>query len=108
MIVNIAENASASLSMADDFKRFSVRIVARAGEMSVLRDRLSGIGRLVDLHTMWIDENWLRSAPGRGQGEDWQDALSIMIASAKQHGWIDEANRLIKAHVEWIGPEIHN
>jgi hypothetical protein len=50
---------------------------------------------------MWVSEAWLRTAPGRIEGEKWQDSVSAMIAGAKKYGWVDESNGSIKAHVVW-------
>ena len=30
-------------------------------------------------------------------------SLTAMIEKARPHGWIDEARKAIKAHVEWVG-----
>jgi hypothetical protein len=70
-------------------------------ELPRLRDAVSRAGSLIDKDTMWVSEAWLRTAPGRIEGEKWQDCVSAMIAGAKKYGWVDEANGSIKAHVVW-------
>ena len=37
----------------------------------------------------------------KAQDQAWQQNLSAMIEKAKPHGWIDEARKAIKAHIEW-------
>jgi len=44
----------------------------------------------------------LREWPGHAGDAEWQASLTAMIEKAKPYGWIDEANRSIKAHVEWV------
>jgi hypothetical protein len=41
------------------------------------------------------------TAPGRIEGEKWQNVVSVMIAGTKKYGWVDEVNGSIKAHVAW-------
>jgi hypothetical protein len=44
----------------------------------------------------------LRAWPGRSNDRAWQEQLTAMIEKARPHGWIDDANKTIKAHVEWV------
>ena len=101
MLVKIASDWSVSLEDPEDFKRFSVSVATSADELPRLRDAVSHAGSLIDKDPMWVSEAWLRTAPGRIEGEKWQDSVSAMIAGAKKYGWVDEANGSIKAHVVW-------
>jgi hypothetical protein len=101
MLVKIARDSLVSLEDPEDFKRFSVSVATSAEELPRIRDAVSDAGNLIDRDTMWVSEAWLRTAPGRIEGEKWQDSVSAMIAGAKKYGWVDEANGSIKAHVVW-------
>ena len=64
-------------------------------------DALAGVAVMPDRDTAWVSEQALREWSGRADNTAWQDALTAMIQKAKPHGWIDEASKSIKAHVEW-------
>jgi hypothetical protein len=106
MLVKVAKDSSVTLESPEDFKRFSVSIAASADELPRIRDAVSDAGNLIDGETMWVNEAWLRTAPGRIEGQKWQDAVSAMIAGAKKYGWVDGTNGSIKAHVVWAAPAI--
>ena len=101
MLVKIARDSLVSLEDPEDFKRFSVSVATSAEELPRIRDAVSDAGNLIDGETMWVNEAWLRTAPGCIEGEKWQDSVSAMIAGAKKYGWVDEGNGSIKAHVVW-------
>ena len=48
-----------------------------------------------------------RCAAGPGVEHDaaWQQNFSAMIEKARPHGWIDDEDKAIKAHVEWATPD---
>lgn len=106
MLIKVSSDSSVMLEYPEDFNRFSVSIDASAEHLTHIREAVAGVGNLIDGEAMWVNEAWLRSAPGSIEGEQWQDAVSVMIAKAKQYGWVDEANRSIKAHVVWTVPAI--
>ena len=54
-----------------------------------------------DQSTAWIYEQALRQRPEVASDATWQGNLGMMIEKAKPHGWVDEAKKAIKAHIEW-------
>lgn len=62
---------------------------------------MAGTAELADADTAWVSEAALRAWPDVAAEAAWQQAFTAMIEKAKPHGWIDEARRAIKAHVEW-------
>ena len=46
----------------------------------------------------------MRRWPGVEHDTAWQQNLSAMIEKARPHGWIDDARKAIKAHIEWVEP----
>ena len=63
---------------------------------------LAGKAELPDADTAWIFEDGLRHWPDVEHNAGWQRNLSAMIEKARPHGWIDDARKAIKAHVEWV------
>ena len=50
----------------------------------------------------WIFEEALRRWPGVEHDAAGTEFLA-MIEKARPHGWIDDARKAIKAHIEWVG-----
>ena len=63
---------------------------------------LAGTAELSDADTAWVLEAALRAWPDVADDAAWQQALGGMIEKARPHGWIDDARKAIKAHVEWV------
>jgi hypothetical protein len=57
---------------------------------------------LPDRDTAWVSAESLREWRGVKDNAEWQKGFDAMIEKAKPHGWIDQANNTIKAHVEWV------
>jgi hypothetical protein len=89
-----------TLEERDNFRAFKLVIDARRGDVEAVRQTLAGVAELVDADTAWVSEAWLRRQLADAA---WQQSLSAMIDKARPHGWIDDARKAIKAHVEWRG-----
>jgi hypothetical protein len=96
----IAASRSVLIDDAENFRAFSVRI---EGSMDpALQAEL--LGRVAvggDHEHAWISEQVLRDWPSLKSEAWWQDGLSNMIAVVQKFGWIDQANRSIRAHIEY-------
>jgi predicted transcriptional regulator len=101
MFLRVPAATTVTLEDANNFRSFKVVVAQPNLELETVRRALSGIATLPDRDTAWVSEQALRSWPEVAHDAAWQDALTAMIAKARPHGWIDDTNKTIKAHVEW-------
>jgi hypothetical protein len=87
-----------------NFRAFKLVIEGEPGQLDNIRRAVAGKAEIVNAETAWIFEDTLRQWPGLGQDTVWQQNLSAMIEKARPHGWIDDARKAIKAHIEWVEP----
>lgn len=85
----------------DNFRAFKLVVDGHRADFDRVRLALAGAIDLADADTAWVFEATLRRWPDVAQDAAWQDALGAMIEKARPHGWIDDARKVIKAHVEW-------
>lgn len=86
----------------DNFRAFKLIVEDDRGRIEDVRRALTGKAELPDADTAWIFEDALRHWQGVAQDAAWQQNFSAMIEKARPHGWIDDARKAIKAHVEWV------
>jgi hypothetical protein len=86
----------------DNFRAFKLVIEGDRTELDAVRRAVADKAELADADTAWIFEDALRRWPGVAHDAAWQQNLSAMIEKARPHGWIDDARKAIKAHVEWV------
>jgi predicted transcriptional regulator len=101
MFLKVLAATAVTLEDANNFRSFKVVVGWPQADLETVRRALSGIAALPDRDTAWVSEQALRSWPEVTRDAAWQDALTTMIAKARPHGWIDDVNKTIKAHVEW-------
>jgi hypothetical protein len=103
MIISVHATNDVTLDDAGNFRAF--KVVVRIPEASVEEARLAlaGLATLPDRDTAWVSADALRQWRSVRDDADWQKNFDAMIEKARPHGWIDEANKAIKAHVEWEG-----
>jgi hypothetical protein len=94
--------AGLQLEDRDNFRAFKLVVEAERGEIEDVRRAVAGKAELADAETAWIFEDALRRCPGVEHDNAWQQNLSAMIEKARPHGWIDDARKAIKAHIEWV------
>ncbi|HEY5065210.1 MAG TPA: hypothetical protein VIJ04_10390 [Xanthobacteraceae bacterium] len=85
-----------------NFRAFKLVVHGDRGKLDDVRRALAGNAELPDADTAWILEDALRRWAGVEQDSEWQQNFSAMIEKARPHGWIDDARKAIKAHVEWV------
>jgi hypothetical protein len=77
-------------------------VEADRGRLDDIRRAIAGKADLPDADTAWIFEDALRHWPDVAHDAAWQQNLTAMIEKARPHGWIDDARKAIKAHIEWV------
>jgi hypothetical protein len=101
MIIRIvASSNSIAIDDPRNFKAFSVRIEGRFDDPIALAELLGRVAVKSDGEHAWISEQVLRDWPSLVSEPWWQDGLTAMIAAVQKFGWIDQANRAIRAHIE--------
>jgi hypothetical protein len=85
----------------DNFRAFKVVVRIPQATLEEAQIALAGLATLPDRETAWVSADALRQWSGVRDNPDWQKNFDAMIEKAKPHGWIDESNNTIKAHVEW-------
>ena len=98
MFIQVTPDFAVRLEETQDFKHFKLVIAADRSALARIRLALEGAATLTEDGHAWVSEDWLRS---RAKDASWQEGLSAMIAVARKYGWIDEAAKTIRAHVEW-------
>jgi hypothetical protein len=101
MHLNVVAATVVKLEDVDNFRSFKVVVAMPGAELEAVRRALANIAVLPDRDTAWVSEQALREWAGYADNAAWQASLTAMIAKAKPYGWIDEANKAIRAHVEW-------
>jgi hypothetical protein len=102
MIISVHATNDVTLDEAQNFRAFKVVINIPDATLEEARVALAGTATMPDRDTAWVSVEALRQWRGVKDDAEWQKNLDTMIEKAKPHGWIDEANNAIKAHVEWI------
>ena len=102
MFVKVTADRRVVLEDRDNFRAFKLVVEGRREDLDAVRRVLVGTAELADADTAWISEAALRRRPEVAQDAAWQQSLGAMIEKARPHGWIDDARKAIKAHVEWV------
>jgi hypothetical protein len=103
MFIKLLSAGAVALEERDNFRAFKLVVDGSRDRLDEVRRGLAGVAELTDADTAWLSEEALRRRPEVAGDSAWQQALGAMIEKARPHGWIDDARRAIKAHVEWLG-----
>ncbi len=103
MFVKVSADGRVSLEDRDNFRAFKLVVEGRREDIEAIRGALQGTAELADADTAWILQDALRLRPEVATDTAWQQSFAAMIEKARPHGWIDDARKAIKAHVEWVG-----
>ena len=101
MYVKVAADGSVYLEDKDNFRAFKLVVEGGPARLDQARRALSGTAEVPDQSHAWIYEQALRQRPEVKGDATWQGNLGGMIEKAKPHGWVDEAKKAIRAHIEW-------
>jgi hypothetical protein len=102
VFVKLMADRTVRLEDRDNFRAFKLVVEGSRAELDAVRAALAGTAELADVDTAWVLEAALRGRPEVADDAAWQQALAGMIDKARPHGWIDDARKAIKAHVEWV------
>ena len=101
MIISVHATNDVTLDDAQNFRAFKIVVAIPEASLEEARVALAGLATLPDRDTAWVSADALRQWRSVKDDADWQKGFDAMIEKARPHGWIDEANKAIKAHVEW-------
>jgi hypothetical protein len=104
MYVKVTADGRITLEDRDNFRAFKLVIEGNTAELEAARHALAGTAEVVDQGTAWISETALRARTEVEQDAAWQKNLGSMIEKARPHGWVDDARKAIRAHIEWLEP----
>ncbi len=102
MFVKVTAGGAATLEDASNFRAFKVVVEGHPDRIDDARRALAGLADVSDKDTAWVFEAGLRKRPEVAGDAAWQQSLGGMIEKARPHGWIDDARKAIKAHIEWV------
>jgi hypothetical protein len=101
MIVKLTADGTIVLDDHDNFRAFKLVVEGRREDIDAARRGLAGVAELTDADTAWVSQDALRTRNDVADDTAWQQSFAAMIEKARPHGWIDDARKAIKAHVEW-------
>lgn len=101
MFLKFSASGGLQFEDRDNFRAFKLVVAGNRGRLDEVRRALAGKAELPDAETAWIFADALRRWQGVEHDAAWQQNFSGMIEKARPHGWIDDARKAIKAHVEW-------
>jgi hypothetical protein len=104
MYVKLSADGRVTLEDRDNFRAFKLVVEGSPAGLDAARRALAGLADLPDQATAWVFEAALRQRQEVAQDTAWQHSLGTMIEKARPHGWIDDARKAIKAHIEWTQP----
>jgi hypothetical protein len=101
MFIKLSSDGRVTLEDRDNFRAFKLVIEGGPDGLEAARRALAGTAELPDQATAWVSETTLRERHEVAQDATWQQNFSAMVEKARPHGWIDDAHKAIKAHIEW-------
>ena len=101
MFIKLSSNGSVTLEDRDNFRAFKLVIEGGPEGLEIARRALNGIVEIPDQGIAWVSERQLRQRQEVAQDATWQQNFAAMVEKARPHGWIDDARKAIKAHIEW-------
>jgi hypothetical protein len=103
MFLRLTAAGELTLEDRQNFRAFKLVVEGGRSRIDEVRRVTAGKIDLSDADTAWVFEDALRRWPGVEHDAAWQQNFSAMIEKARPHGWIDDARKAIKAHIEWAG-----
>ncbi|MDA9404374.1 hypothetical protein [Bradyrhizobium sp. CCBAU 45389] len=98
MIIECLDGGAVRLTEPSDFRKF--KLVLR-GEVRTDTQSWNGITLLDDRNAL-VSIGLVPTLPGRPDDASWDQGYAVMVAKAREHGWIDAERQAIRAHVERV------
>ncbi len=105
MFVKLSRDRAVTLEDRNNFRAFKVVIEDDPEQLALARLALMNVAELEDRVVAWVSQDALRQRPEVAGDTAWEEGFEAMIEKARPHGWIDDARKAIKAHIEWVKPE---
>ncbi len=95
------EHPQARVVDVDDLSRLHLALGQVTDEEAAEVLERSGLGRLQDAETAYLDAAALRAAAEpRATAPDWSAQWDAMVAKARSRGWLSEDGASLQVHVE--------
>lgn len=96
MIIKCFDDGMVQLVEPLDFRKFKLVLHADAGSA---RQSWHGV-TLLDEHHALVSIDVVPTLAGRPDDANWDRLYAEMVAKAREHGWINEEQAAIRAHIE--------
>jgi hypothetical protein len=101
VVTGTEERPEAKVVDVDDLSRLHLALGQVTDEEAAEVLERSGLGRLEDSRTAFLDAAALRAAAEpRATAADWVDRWDAMITAARSKGWVSEDGARLQVHVE--------
>jgi hypothetical protein len=95
------EHPQARVVDIDDLGRLHLALGEVTDEEAAEVLERSGLGRLQDAETAYLDAAALRAAAEpRAKAQDWATRWDAMVAGARSNGWLSDDGASLRVHVE--------
>ena len=101
MFIGVYATNDVTFEDVNNFRAFKVVVKIPNSNLEEVQIALRGVATLTDRDTAWVSADALRQWGSVKDDAEWQNNFDAMIEKAKPHGWVDEVNNTIQAHVEW-------
>ena len=104
MIITVTASGGLDLREPSDFKGFKVLVEKKGASQADIAAALKGVATLdADGKSAWVLQAALKNWKGQPQPDEWIAAFDKMIEAVKKYGWVNEADRTVRGHIEMAG-----
>jgi hypothetical protein len=104
MIIAITAQDGLEFRDRDDFKGFKVLVEKKGASTADIAATLKGVATLdPDGKSAWVSQDALKRWQGQAQPAEWIASFDKMVEAVKKFGWVNEADRTVRGHIEIAG-----
>ena len=104
MIIAITAAGGLELREPNDFKGFKVLVEKKGASQGDIAAALKGVATLeADGKSAWVSQDALKCWKGQPQPAEWVASFDKMVEAVKKFGWVKEADRTVRGHIEIAG-----